>query len=151
MMLELKLQCFGHLMWTADSLGKTLRLEKIEGGRSGRPRMRWLDGITDSMDTSLSKLGDSEGQGSLVCWHLCGHKESDMTEWLNNTRISSWTLEIAPMFLKRDLGFLYSFYSKDLKVLHWSIKMLENKLRDFRPVLHNKVHRGLETFPYKVK
>ena len=152
MMLKLKLQCFGHLMWRGDSFEKTLMLGKIEGGRRrGWQKMRWLDGITDLTDMNLSKLGDSEGQGSLVCWNPWGRKESDTTEWLNNTGISSWTLEIVPVFPKRDLGFLYNFYSKELKVLHWSIKMLKNKLRDFRPVLHNRVHRGLETFPYKVK
>ena len=57
MMLKLKLQYFGHLMWRVDSLEKTLMLERIEGRRRrGRQRMRWLDGITDLMDLSLSEL-----------------------------------------------------------------------------------------------
>jgi len=79
LMLKLKLQCFGHLMRRADSLEKALMLGKTELKRKGQQRMRWLDGITDSMEMSLSKLGDSEGQGSLECCSPWGHKELDMT------------------------------------------------------------------------
>ena len=76
--LMLKLQDFGHLMQKADSFEKTLMLGKIEGRRRrGQQRMRWLEGIINSMDMSLSKLGDSEGQGSLACCSPWGHKESD--------------------------------------------------------------------------
>ena len=77
--LMLKLQYFGHLMQRTDSLEKTLMLGKIEGKRRGRPRMRWLDVITDSMDMILSKLGDTEGQGSLRCSSPWGQEDLDMT------------------------------------------------------------------------
>ena len=81
-MLKLKLQYFGHLMRKTDSLGKTLMLGKIEGRRRrGWKRMRWLDGITDSVDVSLSELpGVGDGQGGLECWDSWGYKESDTTE-----------------------------------------------------------------------
>ena len=84
LMLKLKLQYFGHLMGRTDSFEKTLMLGKIEGGRRrGRQRMRWLDGITDSMDMSLGKLRELViRQGGLVCCGPWGHKESDMTERL---------------------------------------------------------------------
>ena len=84
--LKLKLQYFGPLMRRTDTLENTLMLGKIEGRRRrGWQRMRWLDVITDLMDMSLSKLRVGDGQGSLACCILWGHKESDMTERLNWT------------------------------------------------------------------
>ena len=95
-MLKLKLQYFGHLLRRVDSLEKTLMLGRIGGRRRGRQRMRWLDGITDSMDMSLSELRElvmdreawravihGDGQRGLVCCDSWGRKESDTTERLN--------------------------------------------------------------------
>ena len=81
-MMKLKLQYFGHLIQRADSLEKILMLVKIEGRRRrGWQRMNWLDGITNSMNMTLSKLQElGNGQGSLACCSPWGHKELDMTE-----------------------------------------------------------------------
>ena len=91
MMLKLKLQYFGHLTRRVDSLEKTLMLGGIGGRRRrGRQRMRWLEGITDSMDVSLSGTpGVCDGQGGLACCDSWGRKESDLTERLNRTELNS--------------------------------------------------------------
>ena len=109
LMLKLKLQYFGLLMWRADSFEKTLLLRKIGGRRRrGWQRMRWLDGITDSNGHRFGWTpGVGDGQGGLVCCGSWGRNELDTTEWLNWTELNQvpmqywslqhWTLHTSPV------------------------------------------------------
>ena len=111
--LMLKLHYFGHLMWRADSLAKTLMLRKTEGRRRGGQRMRWLDGITDSMDMSLSKLQEMEGQRSLVCCSPRGRR------------------------VRHDLATKQQQYFLTFTFKYWQHKDMKGKIWFNRPLLNN--------------
>ena len=136
MMLKLKLQYFGHLMRRVDSLEKTLMLGGIGGRRRrGQQRMRWLDGITDSMDVSLSELRELV-MGGLVCWDSWGRRELDTTERLNWTELKTQmplSLRITPSIQKDEL---YKSESQrwSRALLHWKVQKKKKKTQCCSPI-----------------
>ena len=158
-MLKLKLQFFGHLRGRTDSFEKTLMLGKIEGRRRrGWQRMGWLDGITDSMDMSLSKLWElvGDGQGGLVCCSPWGHKESDMTELLNWSEMHHFALKEESTKDSSDCDYLLlNLYLKVTnenwsKIGHrgllWSFQISPWSSRS----LWNENLRALKAFPFRL-
>ena len=117
LMLKLKLQYFGHLIWKADSFENTLLLGKIEGRRSGWQRMRWLDGIIDSMDMSLSKL-----QLLLIdrkAWHAAVHGVAKSQTRLSNWTEVNWTERLKCSLLLRSFLTLRELIGKIPASGHW--------------------------------
>ena len=116
LMLKLKLQYFGHLIWRADSFEKTLMLGKIEGGRRrGWQRMRWLDGITDSMDINLSKLQElvMEREAWCVAVHRVSKSQTRLNDWTELNWLKTFTHFLIGLFVFLLVSSKGSLYSPD--------------------------------------
>ena len=161
LMLKPKLQYFGPLMQRTDSLEKALMLGRIEGRRRrGRQRMRWLDGITNLMDMSLSGLWElvGDGQESLMCCSSWGFKELDTTECLNwielilnsgASLVAVWYRICLPMqeMQVQSLGQEYPVEKKmatHSSILAWEIPWTYD-LVGYSPWEHNRVQHDLTT------